>query len=177
MLVVNASNINKDFDWLNRFRPENVQLANISKQISQIALQGPKAQQTLQKLSEINLAEIKFFKFKQDVKLAGHRFLVSRTGYTGEDGFEIYGEGEAIKYLWKEILKAGEGVVFPVGLGARDTLRFEATLPLYGNEISSDISPIEAGLGSFVKFKKPDYIGKEILKQQKDNPLQNDCRV
>jgi aminomethyltransferase len=174
LLVVNASNIEKDYAWLAEHTEGDVQLENLSEKTAQLALQGPLAQKVLQRLaSETDLASIGFFKFKQEVDLNGKKALVSRTGYTGEDGFEIYCDSNDAAALWKAILEAGqeEGVV-PCGLGSRDTLRFEANLALYGQELSPEISPLEAGIGFAVKLnKEDDFIGKEVLKQQKENGL------
>ncbi|WP_409289235.1 glycine cleavage system aminomethyltransferase GcvT [Peribacillus sp. SCS-37] len=172
LLVVNAANILKDYEWLEQNRTEDCRLKNISTDIAQLALQGPKAEAVLQKLSgSQNLSEIGFFKFKDDVELNGIKALVSRTGYTGEDGFEIYCQSSDAKKVWKDILEAGkEEGVLPVGLGARDTLRFEANLALYGQELSADITPIEAGIGFAVNVKKAEnFIGKSVLKDQKEN--------
>ncbi|TCT26947.1 aminomethyltransferase [Melghiribacillus thermohalophilus] len=173
LLVVNAANTEKDYEWLNKHQQGDVTVTNISDRIVQLALQGPKSEEILQKLTDENLSDIKFFRFADGVAFHGvnHPGLVSRTGYTGEDGFEIYIHRESGLDLWNKILEAGkeEGVV-PVGLGARDTLRFEATLPLYGQELSKDITPIEAGLSFAVKTnKESDFIGKEALKEQKEN--------
>ncbi|MGG1573666.1 glycine cleavage system aminomethyltransferase GcvT [Fictibacillus sp. NRS-1165] len=170
LLVVNASNIEKDFNWLQSHLTEGVELTNISDSTSQLALQGPAAEKILQKLTDTDLSSIGFFKFKNDVDLQGMKALVSRTGYTGEDGFEIYCRPEAAVKLWDVILEAGEEEgILPCGLGARDTLRFEAKLALYGQELSKDITPIEAGIGFAVKTdKEADFIGKEVLKQQKE---------
>ncbi|NYF24599.1 glycine cleavage system aminomethyltransferase GcvT [Sporosarcina sp. JAI121] len=171
LLVVNASNIDKDLEWMNKHATDDVKIENVSSSYALLALQGPVAQEVLQKMTNEPLADIKFFRFKENVDIAGQKVLVSRTGYTGEDGFEIYGSPEAIVELWSAILKAGEseGVV-PAGLGARDTLRFEAGLPLYGQELSKDISPLETGLGFVVKVnKEADFLGKEALASQKEN--------
>jgi aminomethyltransferase len=170
LLVVNAANTEKDFEWLNEHLFGDVELANISQEIAQLALQGPLAEQVLQKLTNVDLSAIKFFSFQDDVNINGVKALVSRTGYTGEDGFEIYCRAEDAVTLWESILEAGkEEGVLPCGLGARDTLRFEATLPLYGQELSKDITPIEAGLGFAVKTNKDvDFIGKDVLKKQKE---------
>jgi aminomethyltransferase len=174
LLVVNASNIEKDFDWMQDHLEGNVTIENLSEGMAQLALQGPLAEGVLQKLSkDHDLSSIGFFKFSEEVDLNGKKALVSRTGYTGEDGFEIYCESKDAVSLWNEILEAGkeEGVI-PCGLGARDTLRFEANLALYGQELSSEISPLEAGIGFAVKLnKEADFIGKEALKQQKENGL------
>lgn len=170
LLVVNAANIEKDFAWLNEHLVGDVELANISQEIAQLALQGPLAEQVLQKLTNTALSAIGFFSFQDEVSINGVKTLVSRTGYTGEDGFEIYCRAEDAIALWEAILEAGkEEGVLPCGLGARDTLRFEAALPLYGQELSKDITPIEAGLGFAVKTDKDaDFIGKNVLKKQKE---------
>ncbi len=169
MLVVNASNIEKDFEWMEKNTSDGVTLENVSDQYGLLALQGPLAEAVLQRLTEEDLAEIKPFRFKKDVLVAGNSVLVSRTGYTGENGFEIYGSPEASIALWDEILKEGkEDGVIPAGLGARDTLRFEACLALYGQELSKDISPLEAGINFVVKLAKDDFIGKDALASQKE---------
>jgi aminomethyltransferase len=171
LLVVNASNIDKDYKWLEDRLEGNVTIDNLSEKMAQLALQGPIAEKVLQKLAgDSDLSGIGFFKFQQEVKLNGKVALVSRTGYTGEDGFEVYCDSSDAVELWKAILSAGEeeGVI-PCGLGARDTLRFEATLALYGQELSPEITPLEAGIGFAVKLnKEADFIGKEALKQQKE---------
>lgn len=171
LLVVNASNIEKDVEWLLSNIFGDVTVKNISDDIAQLALQGPLAEKVLQTLTETDLSEIKFFKFKEAVKVDGFETLISRTGYTGEDGFEIYCASEDATSLWEKILEAGkEDGVVPCGLGARDTLRFEANLPLYGQELSKDITPIEAGIGFAVKPNKDaDFNGKAVLKDQKEN--------
>ncbi|PLR85973.1 glycine cleavage system protein T [Bacillus canaveralius] len=172
LLVVNAANIEKDYKWLDDHLIDGVELTNLSETIAQLALQGPLAQAVLQKLAgNVDLSEIGFFKFQEDVDLNGKKALVSRTGYTGEDGFEIYCRAEDAAALWNGILAAGkEAGVVPCGLGARDTLRFEANLALYGQELSPHISPLEAGIGFAVKLnKQADFIGKEALLKQKEN--------
>ncbi|MBB6444898.1 glycine cleavage system aminomethyltransferase GcvT [Bacillus benzoevorans] len=172
LLVVNASNTEKDYEWLKKNQEGDVELENISENVSQLALQGPLAESILAKLisSGTSLGEIGPFKFQQEVVINGKKVLLSRTGYTGEDGFEIYCDAKDAVALWREILEAGrdEGVL-PIGLGARDTLRFEAVLALYGQELSADISPLEAGIGFAVKLKKEaDFIGKKALQEQKE---------
>ncbi|WP_408011705.1 glycine cleavage system aminomethyltransferase GcvT [Pseudalkalibacillus sp. A8] len=173
LLVVNAANIEKDYDWLIKNKQGNVEIQNLSEDIAQLALQGPVAEKVLQKLTEHDLSEIGFFKFAEDVEIDGKKALVSRTGYTGEDGFEIYIESKDAAHLWKAILDAGkEDGVLPIGLGARDTLRFEARLALYGQELTAEISPLEAGIGFAVKLnKEPDFIGKDALRKQKEDGL------
>ncbi|MBU8879360.1 glycine cleavage system aminomethyltransferase GcvT [Bacillus sp. FJAT-29790] len=174
LLVVNASNIEKDYKWLEDHLEGNVEITNLSERMAQVAIQGPLAEKILQKLAnETNLADIGFFKFQKDVDLNGKKALVSRTGYTGEDGFEVYCDAEDVVAIWTEILEAGkEEGILPCGLGARDTLRFEAGLVLYGQEISPEISPLEAGIGFAVKVnKEADFIGKDVLVNQKENGL------
>lgn len=173
LLVVNASNLEKDLEWMKKHATDNVQIEDKSPDYALLALQGPVAEEVLQRLTDEPLKDIKFFRFKEDVLIDGHPVLVSRTGYTGEDGFEIYGSPDAIVALWNSILQAGkEDGVVPAGLGARDTLRFESGLPLYGQELSATISPLEAGLGFVVKLnKEADFIGKEALTKQKEEGL------
>ena len=172
-LVINAGNIDKDFQWMiDNKGSYDMELANISNEVAEVAIQGPKAQKILQKIADIDLDEIKFFYCKRDVLVDGVKCLISRTGYTGEDGFEIYTSTEEIERLWHKLIKIGkEEGLKPTGLGCRDTLRFEACLPLYGNELSQDITPLEAGLGFFVKLKKTGFIGKEALLKQKEQGL------
>lgn len=172
-LVINASNIEKDFKWMEEnLGSYDAEISNISEDLSEMAIQGPNAQKILQKLTELDLTEIGFFYCKRDVKVAGVNCLVSRTGYTGEDGFEIYLDHEDAETVWDRLMEAGEEYgLKPAGLGARDTLRFEATLPLYGNELSESITPLEAGLGFFVKLDKANFIGKEALVKQKEEGL------
>ncbi|MGG1679844.1 glycine cleavage system aminomethyltransferase GcvT [Neobacillus sp. NRS-1170] len=173
LLVVNASNIEKDYKWLADHLEGDVSIENLSEKTAQLAVQGPLAEKVLQKLTDTDLSGIGFFKFQQEVLINGKKALVSRTGYTGEDGFEVYCDSAEAAMLWKEILKAGEEEgILPCGLGARDTLRFEAVLALYGQELSAEISPLEAGIGFAVKLNKEvDFIGKEALKQQKESGL------
>ncbi|PKK39575.1 Aminomethyltransferase (glycine cleavage system T protein) [Clostridiaceae bacterium JG1575] len=168
-LVVNAANSDKDFAWIQeKAKDFDVEVKNISPEVGQVAVQGPKAQGILQTLTEQNLDEIKFFFAKRDVKIKDINTMISRTGYTGEDGFEIYCDKKDAAKLFEMIADAG---VQPIGLGARDTLRFEANLPLYGQEMSQDITPLEAGYGYFVKLDKEDFIGKDALKKQKEEGL------
>ncbi|PYZ98601.1 glycine cleavage system protein T [Alteribacter lacisalsi] len=173
LLVVNASNVDKDFDWLSSQAEnfDNVEVVNVSDQFAQVAIQGPLAEEVLQKSTDTDLSEITFFKFRDQVDIGGMKALVSRTGYTGEDGFEIYCKPEDAAGLWNLLLETGEADgLKPCGLGARDTLRFEARLALYGQELTKDISPIEAGIGFAVKTdKEADFIGKSVLKDQKEN--------
>ncbi len=171
-LVVNASNTDKDYEWFLKNQKGDVKIENVSQNYAEVALQGPAAQEILQKLTSKDLNEIKFFYFEDGVSINGINAIVSRNGYTGEDGFEIYVCPEDGAKLWDMILEAGKPLgLLPAGLGARDTLRFEVCLPLYGQEISESISPLEAGLGFFVKMNKESFIGKEALAEQKANGL------
>ncbi|GAV23356.1 glycine cleavage system aminomethyltransferase GcvT [Carboxydothermus pertinax] len=167
LLVVNASNKDKDFAYIIEHKWEDVTVTDLSDQTAEIALQGPRAQEVLQKLTSFDLNRIKYFGFVE-IEVAGIPCLVSRTGYTGEDGFEIYFTPIHAAKIWNELLSLG---VKPAGLGARDTLRFEACLPLYGHELSAEITPLEAGLGWAVKFTKEDFLGKEALLAQKNAGL------
>ena len=186
LLVVNASNRHKDVRWINDKLTGDVALEDISDKVAQLALQGPDSSDLLMKLVDKEMLPKKYYTFKEDVNIAGVLCLVSRTGYTGEDGFEIYCSSEEAIKLWDLLLETGNpdldyrasdfyvskkaiennkesfGLI-PCGLGARDTLRLEAGMPLYGNEMSDDITPIEAGLNFTVKLDKEDFIGKEAL--------------
>ncbi|MGO1368302.1 glycine cleavage system aminomethyltransferase GcvT [Senegalia sp. (in: firmicutes)] len=172
-LVVNASNLEKDYEWIKENKNDyNVEINNLSDKYSELAIQGPKAEKILQKLTDTDLSSIKFFYVDRNVKIHGKNAIVSRTGYTGEDGFEVYLENEDIEEVFEKLLEVGkEDGLKPAGLGSRDTLRFEANLPLYGNELSEDITPLEAGLGFFVKLDSDDFIGKDVLKKQKEEGL------
>lgn len=173
LLVINASNVDKDYQWmLQNAKGFKVNLKNISSEMSEVALQGPNAQEILQNLTNTDLNEIKFFNFKDGIEIGNIKCLVSRTGYTGEDGFEIYTENNNIEAIWNMILEKGKSYgIKPAGLGCRDTLRFEAVLPLYGNEISKDITPLEACVSFFVSLGKDNFIGKEALVKQKSEGL------
>ncbi|QAA22746.1 glycine cleavage system aminomethyltransferase GcvT [Sporolactobacillus terrae] len=172
-LVVNAANIDKDFNWLSEHAPQSINLTNRSEQIALLAVQGPHALNSVQKITDYDLTSIEHFKFAKHVSLNGVDSLVSRTGYTGEDGLELYCPWDQACSIWNALLEKGasDGLI-PCGLGARDTLRFEARLPLYGQELSSTISPLEAGIGFAVKTNKPiDFIGKQALITQKTGGL------
>jgi len=176
LLVVNAANSSRDYDWIRdalfQYNDLSVNIRNLSDEYAQIALQGPESDHILQKLCHFPLSEIKRYRFKKDVSLNSIISIVSRTGYTGEDGFEIYLSPSDAPLLWEMIIAAGEGAgLMPIGLGARDTLRFEACLPLYGNEISETISPLEAGLDKFVRFDKPEFTGRQAMLDQKINGI------
>lgn len=168
-IVVNASNTDKDFAWMQEnAKGFDVRLENRSEEFAQLALQGPSAEKILQKLTTLDLTQIKYYWFKH-WEIDGVLCLISRTGYTGEDGFEVYLPPEHATQMWQKILEVGtEEGLQPIGLGARDTLRFEARLPLYGNELGPDITPLEAGLGIFVRLEKSNFIGKEALLKQKE---------
>ena len=167
LLVVNAANIDKDDAWI-RANAEgyNVTIDNRSDVYGQVAVQGPKAEELTERLLGLEVKDLAFYTFKE-TEADGETIIVSRTGYTGEDGFEIYGSHTYINKVWDVMVGSGE--VLPCGLGCRDTLRFEVALPLYGHELSEEISPLMAGLGIFVKLDKAEFIGKEALAEQKAN--------
>ena len=170
LLIINAGNIDKDYEWIvENSKKFNVETKNISDKVAQLALQGPLAEEILSKLTNQDLSQIEFYKFKQNVDVCGEPCIVSRTGYTGEDGFEIYCDKNVAQKIWDAILEEGKERVVPAGLGARDTLRSEVNLPLYGHEISEEIPPLEAGLSIFVKLDKDDFIGKDSLKALKES--------
>lgn len=163
-LVINASNIAKDVAWIEKNAEGfNVEVINESDKYGEVAVQGPKAEETLEKVLGLAVKDIAFYNFKTFM-VDGEEIIVSRTGYTGEDGFEIYGSHDYIIKVWDKLMEAG---VQACGLGCRDTLRFEVGLPLYGDELSEEITPIEASLSMFVKLDKPEFIGKEALAKQK----------
>ncbi len=167
LLVVNASNQDKDFAWVaEQAKKFKVKVENMSDAYSQLALQGPLAEKILQPLTDVPLASMKSFAAANG-KVAGEEALVSRTGYTGEDGFEIYTLSEKPGLMWDAILEQGRSAgVQPIGLGARDTLRLEAKLMLYGNDIDDTTTMIEADLKWVIKFKKGDFLGSDVLKRQ-----------
>ena len=171
LLVVNAGNISKDYEWmLSEKKNFAVEINNISEELALFALQGPKAEEILQEFTKFPLQEIQAFVFVEDINILGVSCLVSRTGYTGEDGFEIYLPASDAPKIWEEFLKNSPELK-PAGLGSRDTLRFEAGLPLYGNELNEETTPLEAGFGFFVKLDKDNFIGKEFLVNQKEKGL------
>lgn len=165
LLVVNAANIDKDYEWiLAQTAGYDVKVVNDSDNWGQIAVQGPGAEKVVTEvLGLAEAAELTFYTY-YEAQWNVHRMVVSRTGYTGEDGFELYTTCEDIREIWKKLLDNG---VVPCGLGCRDTLRFEAGLPLYGDELSDTITPIEAGLGMFCKLDKEEFIGKDVVAKQK----------
>ncbi|NLJ41937.1 MAG: glycine cleavage system aminomethyltransferase GcvT [Clostridiales bacterium] len=171
LLVVNAANIEKDLDWLkDHCEDNNVSITDLSHKYGLLAIQGPASQEILQRLSATSLDDIRFFRFLTDIEIGGVKAIVSRTGYTGEDGFEIYIPADKAIGLWDRLLDIGadKGLI-PAGLGARDTLRFEVALPLYGHELSPEISPLEAGLDRFVKLHKAGFVGRDSLLKQAES--------
>jgi len=172
MLVVNAVNSDKDYEWILKNKGKfSAKVRNESDNYTQIALQGPKAQEILQPLVDIDLSEIKYYRFKF-CKVVEIDSIISRTGYTGEDGFEIYTTHLEPEKIWYAIMEEGEKYgLKPAGLGARDTLRLEAKMMLYGNDIDETTTVLEADLGWMVKFDKPDFLGKEALLKQKEEGL------
>ncbi len=168
MLVVNASNIEKDWNWIQKYNTKNVEMHNISDKTSLLAVQGPKAILALQKLTNVNLSEIPYYTFKKGSFNGVDNVVISNTGYTGAGGFELYFENETAENMWDAIFKAGaEYGIKPIGLGARDTLRLEMAFCLYGNDIDDTTSPIEAGLGWITKFTK-EFTNKAALLEQKE---------
>ncbi|HYV90720.1 MAG TPA: glycine cleavage system aminomethyltransferase GcvT [Chitinophagales bacterium] len=167
MLVVNASNIQKDWNWILKHNTFDVDMKNISDQAGLLAVQGPNALKVVQKLTEVDLSQVPYYKFARGIFGGVKNVLMSNTGYTGAGGFEIYFENIAAEDLWRQIFNAGkEFNIQPVGLGARDTLRLEMGFCLYGNDIDDTTSPIEAGLGWITKFTK-DFTARKILEEQK----------
>ena len=167
MLVVNAANSKKDWEWINQHNKMGAELEDISDQISLFAIQGPKANATLQQLTSIRLEDIPSYHFVVGEIAGVPDVIVSATGYTGSGGFELYVKNEDARILWDALFQAGRDVgIKPIGLGARDTLRLEMGYLLFGNDISEETSPIEAGLGWITKFSK-DFINSEALKEQK----------
>ena len=155
LLVVNAGNIDKDWNWIVKHNTSNVDMKNISDQTSLLAVQGPKAITTLQKLTSVNLAEIPYYSFVKGTFNGIQNVIISNTGYTGAGGFELYFDNEHAEKMWNSIFEAGQEFgIKPIGLGARDTMRLEMGFCLYGNDIDDTTSPIEAGLGWITKFTK-----------------------
>ena len=167
-LVVNASNIEKDWNWISSLNDLGVEMHNVSDDYSLLAIQGPKAAEAMQSLTDVNLSEMVYYTF-QHGKFAGvDNVMISATGYTGSGGFEIYVKNQDIEHVWNEVFKAGESFgIKPIGLAARDTLRLEMGFCLYGNDIDDTTSPLEAGLGWITKFTK-DFVDSDFLKKQKE---------
>jgi aminomethyltransferase len=172
LLVVNAGTTEKDWDWITSHkRDENVTLTNASADYCQIAIQGPKAVEILRQLTDTNLDEIKYYHFTMGY-VDGVESIISRTGYTGEDGFEIYANQKYARQLWDKLLDTGkEHGILPCGLAARNTLRLESAMSLYGHELGDDITPLESNLGWITKLQKGDFIGREALEKKKENGL------
>ncbi len=167
MLVVNASNIEKDWNWINQFNTDGVVMKDISDRTSLLAVQGPKAAEALQSLTNIDLASMEYYTFKKGTFAGINNVIVSATGYTGAGGFELYFDNEHAEAIWDAIFKAGEPFgIKPIGLGARDTLRLEMGFCLYGNDIDDTTSPLEAGLGWVTKFNK-EFTNSAALQEQK----------
>lgn len=172
MLVVNASNIDKDWEWINKHNKFEVEIENRSDQLSLLAIQGPKAIEAMQSLTDVNLAEIPFYNFKVAEFAGAKDVIISATGYTGSGGFEIYFDNQYAEMMWEKVMEAGKDFgIEPCGLAARDTLRLEKGFCLYGNEINENISPLEAGLGWITKLDK-EFIGKDVIAQQKENGIE-----
>ncbi len=176
-LVVNAGTSEKDWDWISSRRGDfDVDLRHASDEYCQIAIQGPKALDILQQLTLTELDEIKYYHFTTG-EVDGVASIISRTGYTGEDGFEVYADAERAVQLWNKMLEVGEygteNGILPCGLAARNTLRLESAMSLYGHELSDEITPLEAGLGWICKLQKGDFTGREVLLKQKAEGLKH----
>ena len=167
LVVVNASNIEKDFAWLTRHKPDGVSLTNESEAWALLAVQGPQSSKVIAQVMGQDFSHLRYYHFKK-LNWQGHEVILSRTGYTGEDGFEIFVPSKAAAQAWQAFLSVG---ATPAGLAARDTLRLEAAYPLYGHELTSTISPLEAGLGWVVKLDKGDFVGRSVLAKQKQEGL------
>jgi len=168
MLVVNAANTDTDLAWFRSHLARDVSLTDVSAETALLALQGPRASAILARLTREPVDLIKYYWFREGVEVAGRRAIVSRTGYTGEDGFELYAPAEDAVHLWQAILEAGRADgILPAGLGARDTLRLEAGLLLHGNDMDTTTTPMEVPLGWTVKLQKGDFIGADVLRRQK----------
>ena len=168
LLVVNASNIEKDWDWISSHNDLGVEMKNLSDDYSLLAIQGPKAMEAMQSLTSINLAEIKYYHFEVADFAGIEHVIISATGYTGSGGFEIYCKNSEVEQIWNKVFEAGAAFgIKPIGLAARDTLRLEMGFCLYGNDINDTTSPLEAGLGWITKFTK-EFTNSENLKKQKE---------
>lgn len=171
LLVVNASNTAKDFDWIMQHKMEGTEIKNTSDDITQLAVQGKDALPTLQKLTDVDLSQIKFYWFTEG-KLAGVPIIISATGYTGEPGFELYFDKKYSEEVWNKVFEAGkEFDIAPIGLGARDSLRLEKKYCLYGNDIDQTTNPLEAGLGWITKLDKGDFIGRAAIAKVKEEGI------
>ncbi|MCD2493418.1 glycine cleavage system aminomethyltransferase GcvT [Lacrimispora sp. NSJ-141] len=165
LIVVNAGNKNKDLDWMQAHRLGDTEFQDISEQVAQIAIQGPLSRQVLKKVISAQDIPERYYSARFRRKIGDMECMIAKTGYTGEDGYEIYVASGCAVPLWELLMEAGkdDGLI-PCGLGARDTLRLEAGMPLYGHEMNEETTPMEAGLGSFVKMDKPEFVGKEAIK-------------
>lgn len=169
LLVVNASNIDKDWNWISSYNTFDCQLRNVSDDYSLLAIQGPKAVEAMQQLTHVNLSEINYYHFEVNTFAGIDNVIISATGYTGSGGFEIYCKNDAAEEVWKKVFEAGADYgIKPIGLAARDTLRLEMGFCLYGNDIDDTTSPLEAGLGWITKLNKEDFIDKDFLTKQKE---------
>lgn len=168
LLVVNASNIEKDWNWISSHNTKNVSMRNLSDEYSLLAIQGPKAVEAMQSLTSVDLSAIKYYHFEVGPFAGIEHVIISATGYTGSGGFEIYCKNSEVKQVWDKVFEAGAAFgIKPIGLAARDTLRLEMGFCLYGNDIDDTTSPLEAGLGWITKFTK-DFTDSEFLKSQKE---------
>ena len=171
LLVVNASNIEKDWEWINKHNTMNAEVIDRSPEYSLLAIQGPKAIEAMQPLTSVNLSDIKFYNFEVADFAGIQDVIISATGYTGSGGFEIYCKNEDVEQIWNRVFEAGESYeIKPIGLAARDTLRLEMGFCLYGNDIDETTSPLEAGLGWITKFTK-EFINSENLKKEKEEGI------
>lgn len=177
LLVVNASNIDKDWDWISKHNSNNAEMKNISDNFSLLAIQGPKAVDAMQSLTSVDLSEIPFYKFRIADFAGIDHVIISATGYTGSGGFEIYCKNSEVEQVWNKVFEAGAAYgIKPIGLAARDTLRLEMGYCLYGNDIDDTTSPIEAGLGWITKFTK-DFVNSKALLQQKEEGVSQRLRA
>lgn len=168
LLVVNASNIDKDWEWISKHNDMGVEMKNLSDEYSLLAIQGPKSAEAMQSLTSVNLAEIPYYSFKVGDFAGIEDVIISATGYTGSGGFELYCKNEEVEQIWNKVFEAGAPFgIKPIGLAARDTLRLEMGFCLYGNDINDTTSPLEAGLGWITKFTK-NFTASDILKKQKE---------
>ena len=173
LLVVNASNIEKDWDWISSHNNFDVEMRNLSDDYSLLAIQGPKAVEAMQSLTSVNLAAIKYYHFVVGPFAGIEHVIISATGYTGSGGFEIYCKNSEVAQVWDKVFEAGADFgIKPIGLAARDTLRLEMGFCLYGNDIDDTTSPLEAGLGWITKLAKDDFIDKDFLAKQKEEGVQ-----
>ena len=169
MMVVNSSNIEKNFQWLESVLINNAQIKNSSQEIELIAIQGPFSRKVLQSIIKQDISDLLFYHFIDGIEILGHKALLSRTGYTGELGYEIYASADSINVIWEALIEAGKNdELVPAGLGCRDTLRLEMNYLLYGNDIDQTINPLEAGLNWITKLDKSDFIGKEAIVADKN---------